>query len=233
VALDAKSILAETALFGQLSDRSLEQLAATAVQYTFNKDRVIYFQGEPSQRRYVLASGAVKLRVSSSDGLSWVPDVLVPPATFGMLGLAEGVYTTTAEAFTDSTVLVLPGSSLLNIVKPGVDRETVKDGLLQAAIDQVNRLLQQAADLACCSLPQLLAKILLRLAEQAGIPDEEGGIRIALPLTQQDLAEFAGSARITVNQILRGMEHRGWVERTRTRELILVKPDQLKEYASR
>jgi CRP-like cAMP-binding protein len=90
--LDAKAVLAETTLFGQLSDRSLEQLAAAALQLPFSKHRVIHLQGEPDQRLYVLASGAVKLMVGSLNGLRWAPGVLIPPAAFGMHGLSEGVY---------------------------------------------------------------------------------------------------------------------------------------------
>jgi CRP-like cAMP-binding protein len=127
-------------------------------------------------------------------------------------------------------VLVLPEANLLNL--SGADQELVKEGFLHAAVDQVNRLTQQVSDLYC-PLPQRVAKVLLALADQAGHPSTDGGIRISLRLRQQDLAELAGGTRVSVNQAMRSMERRGWIERTGDKDLILLKPDQLEEYASR
>jgi CRP/FNR family transcriptional regulator, cyclic AMP receptor protein len=232
MALDTKPVLADTALFGQLSDRSLEQLTAAAGQYFFRKGRIIYFEDEPAQRLYVLVRGAVKLVVESFSGHRWALGVLVPSATFGMLGTTDGVYVATAETLTDSTVLVLSQENLLQSLS-SADRRAVREGLLRAAADQVDRLAQQAADLAYCRQPQRVAKVLLTLAEQAGTPHGEGGVRISLPLTQQDLAELAGSTRVSVNVTLRHLDKRGWIERTGTNDLILLKPEQLEEFGAK
>ncbi len=54
---------------------------------------------------------------------------------------------------------------------------------------------------------------LFDLAERFGVPSPGGGLRIAVPLTQDLLANLTGGARETVNRSLRALAARGEVER--------------------
>jgi CRP-like cAMP-binding protein len=65
---DAVSLLARTAVFGQLSDHTLRQLAAACSLRSFRKGQIIFQQGDPGDALYVVAKGRVKVLTSSPEG---------------------------------------------------------------------------------------------------------------------------------------------------------------------
>jgi CRP/FNR family cyclic AMP-dependent transcriptional regulator len=62
-------------------------------------------------------------------------------------------------------------------------------------------------------------RVLRRLAELS-IDGDDGG-PVAIPLTQEELAELAGASRATVNRVLRDEEKRGLVRLERGRTVVL------------
>lgn len=52
------------------------------------------------------------------------------------------------------------------------------------------------------NLPQRVAQVLVNLATMFGRPDEKGGIKLGLRLTQEELAELAGARRETLSTVL-------------------------------
>jgi CRP-like cAMP-binding protein len=65
--------------------------------------------------------------------------------------------------------------------------------------------------------------VLRRLVELAGTYAGRDG---EIPLTQEQLAELAGTSRATVNKVLRDEQRRGTVELRRGRTIV-VQPDEL------
>jgi CRP/FNR family cyclic AMP-dependent transcriptional regulator len=60
------------------------------------------------------------------------------------------------------------------------------------------------------STPARLAKQLLQLGQQFG-SQEKGAMRVTHDLTQEELAQLAGSSRVTVNKALTDFARRGWI----------------------
>ncbi|HTE20132.1 MAG TPA: Crp/Fnr family transcriptional regulator, partial [Armatimonadota bacterium] len=56
--------------------------------------------------------------------------------------------------------------------------------------------------LAFYNLPQRVAQVLVNLAVMFGRPDNKGGIKLGLRLTQEELAELAGARRETLSTVL-------------------------------
>ena len=65
--------------------------------------------------------------------------------------------------------------------------------------------------------------MLRRLAELAELYADRGG---EIPLTQEQIAELAGTTRATVNQVLREEQERGTLELRRSKTLVR-QPDEL------
>ena len=63
-------------------------------------------------------------------------------------------------------------------------------------------------------------RVLRRLSELAELYTARDG-EVEVPLRQEALAEFAGTARATVNRVLREQEERGTVELRRGRVVVL------------
>ena len=82
-------------------------------------------------------------------------------------------------------------------------------------------------DLATQDSVGRVAKRLLDLAADHGAPSE-GGTRIELSLTQDELARWTGATRETVSRALRLMRQLGWVS-TDNRKITVLDPDALRE----
>jgi CRP-like cAMP-binding protein len=54
-----------------------------------------------------------------------------------------------------------------------------------------------------CTLEERLALVLLDLIENFGVPDDNGGIRLTIPVRHYDLAELVGATRPRVSEHLR------------------------------
>jgi CRP-like cAMP-binding protein len=63
-------------------------------------------------------------------------------------------------------------------------------------------------------------RVLRRLVELAAVYRSGSETEVVLPLTQQELANFAGAARATVNHVLREEQHRGTIELQRGKTII-------------
>ena len=75
----------------------------------------------------------------------------------------------------------------------------------------LRRLTAQAADLVFLDLEGRVAKLLAESARSRG-KEEDGSFVLDLGFTQGDLASMVGGSRQSVNQILRALEGRGFLE---------------------
>ena len=85
------------------------------------------------------------------------------------------------------------------------------DALLRSLGHLVRKMTDQTGDMVFLDIHGRVAKLLIKLA---GDPEEDLSSPIELPvcLTQSDLASMVGGSRQSVNQIVRALEDRGFVE---------------------
>jgi CRP/FNR family transcriptional regulator len=79
---------------------------------------------------------------------------------------------------------------------------------------RLRRLHTRVEELLCKSAQARVAHTLLDLANDYGVPDEQG-VLIPLRLNQADLGNLVGLARETVNVVLQDFKQRGLVEASR------------------
>jgi CRP-like cAMP-binding protein len=101
----------------------------------------------------------------------------------------------------------------------------VMRSLIQTLCERLRAADELVQDTLFLPLPQRLAKVLRHLAHNHGDTTEDG-IRIDLKLTQQELANFVGATRESVNKQLSAWETQGWLS-MRGGYILLSKMDQL------
>jgi CRP-like cAMP-binding protein len=77
-----------------------------------------------------------------------------------------------------------------------------------------------------------VAGALLELAGNAGVAVAGGGVRLELPLSQDDLAALAGTTRESCSAAVAALARRGFVRGSRLRGLVLSDPAGLAGLAS-
>ncbi|HZB60041.1 MAG TPA: Crp/Fnr family transcriptional regulator [Actinomycetota bacterium] len=197
-------VLARTELFGGIDGAARRRIAEHVAERVVERGQCVFVQDEPGDRMYVLAEGAVKLFVASRDG--GIVELVRhrPPATFGEVALLDGgPRTASAEAVERSTLLVVTRAELLRLLRA---EDQVAEALLRTLGTIVRRTTRQVSDLVFLDLQGRIARQLLALAT-----DGDGMARTRR-VTQAELASMVSGARQTVNQALRSLESRGYIQ---------------------
>lgn len=220
-------VVRQAPLFAPLDDEAAEALHANMSRAELARGEVLFHEGDPGDRLYVIVEGKVKLGRTSGDGRENLLAVLGPGEMFGELSLFDpGPRNATATAVSDTVLIGLGTDDLVTWLtgRPDVSRQ-----LLRALARRLRRTNENLADLVFSDVPGRVAKALLDLSERFGRPTEDG-LRVAHDLTQEELAQLVGASRETVNKALADFASRGWL-RLEARAVVLLDIDRLRKRA--
>jgi CRP/FNR family cyclic AMP-dependent transcriptional regulator len=153
-----------------------------------------------------VAAGAVRLSTALASGKQVSFQLVEPGGWFGDIPLIDGMgQPCDAETCADSTILVLRKDDLQQLLARHPDL-----GLALARLNcrRARTMMGLFADAVSLPLESRLARQLLQLARRFG-QREAGGLRIALKLSQQDVADLLGASRQRVNAGLKKLERSG------------------------
>ncbi len=221
------NVVLSAPLFAGMDDSEARTLLESMVPVELSRGDVLFREGEPGDRLYVIAQGKIKLGRRSSDGRENLLSVLGPGEMFGELSLFDpGPRTATASSVADATCYELAHAALVEWVTkhPGVATH-----LLGALARRLRRTNETLADLVFSDVPGRVAKALLDLSTRFGEKSDDG-VRVAHDLTQEELAQLVGASRETVNKALADFAARSWVRRE-GRAVVLLDLDRLERRA--
>lgn len=218
-----KDALNAAPLFAALDPDGAEALRASLIEETFTKGEVLFGEGEPGDRMYVILDGKVKLGQTSGDGRESLLAILGPGEMFGELSLFDpGLRASTATALTDAVVMGLSHRQL----QPWLDgRPAVAAALLQALARRLRRTNEAMADLVFSDVPGRVAKALMDLGEKFGDVTPRG-LMVTHDMTQEELAQLVGASRETVNKALADFTQRGWIA-PQSRQVLILDVERL------
>jgi CRP/FNR family transcriptional regulator, cyclic AMP receptor protein len=203
---DTVDVLRSSPIFAELPDETLAQLQAACVRRTYRRNQYLWYQGDEGARLVVVASGLVKVVLSSAQGDQVVLTTLGAGATFGELALLDGSpRSASVVAAEPTTVLLLSRATVIDLLSR---YPAVLDAMLRTLGNLIRRLTEQAGDLVFLDLGARVAKLLLHLAEAHGA----GSTVLNLGLSQSDLAQMVGASRPAVNRVLQNLASRGVIE---------------------
>ena len=171
--------------------------------------QMIFAQGEPGDRLYIIASGKVKICRRTPDGRENLQALLGPSDMFGELAVFDPApRTSSATAVTKVRVMFADRAALRGWI---VDHPQIADQLLRALARRLRRTIDSQVELTFADVHGRLAKQLLQLAQQFGSQDD-GAIHVSHDLTQEEIAQLIGASRETVNKALTTFARRGWIK---------------------
>jgi CRP/FNR family transcriptional regulator, cyclic AMP receptor protein len=214
-------------LFAEMDPENSLALIESMNPVAFARGDVLFHEGDPGDRLFVIRSGKIKLGRRSSDGRENLLSIQGPGEMFGELSLFDpGPRTATATVVADAELVELAHTDLVAWLE---QHPTVAKHLLKALAHRLRRTNEALADLVFSDVPGRVAKALLDLATRFGEPTDEG-VRVAHDLTQEELAQLVGASRETVNKALADFAARGWVRRE-GRAVVLLDADRLERRA--
>lgn len=220
-------VLRSAPLFRGLDDDAASALRASMIEEVLERGEVLFHEGDEGDRVYVVINGKVKLGRKAPDGRENLLALLGPGQMFGELSLFDpGPRSATCTAVTDSNLLSLRHNNLLPWL-------TGRPELARALLLQLASRLRQSndtlADLVFSDVPGRVAKRLLDLSTRFGVPADEG-VRVVHDLTQEELAQYVGASRETVNKALADFVSRGWI-RLEQRSVVLLDVERIRRRA--
>jgi CRP-like cAMP-binding protein len=218
--------LRQIRLFDRLSEPDLRRLAELSRMHEYPRGQVILGADPDPNLVYFVKAGRVKISSYSPDGKEQILALLERGDLFGDLAPHEPVGPTRVEAFDSCVVCTLQRTVFEDIIRntPEVALQVIR--ILARRLRAAEREIE---DLALRDVPGRLAAVLLRLAEEYG-EEQDRGIRLALRLTHQDLANMIGSTRETVTMMVNRFRDEGLLA-VDQRILIILDRDRLRAIA--
>jgi CRP-like cAMP-binding protein len=206
--IDKRALLANHPLFGQLAPEELERLLAYMRLVRQPARTVLFRKGDPGTHMVVVVRGRVKVCTHSEDGKELVLNLINPGEVVGEIALLDGS-DRTADAVTlaDSDLLILERRDFIPFLQRHPDACMRLFAVLCARLRKTSELLEEALFLEGSSR---LAKRLVHLAEIFGKP-VPGGVRVDIPLSQQQLGNMVGMSRESMNKQLKQWRHDGLI----------------------
>jgi CRP/FNR family transcriptional regulator, cyclic AMP receptor protein len=167
---------------------------------------VLVRKGEDADSFYILDDGEIEISVTSVDGKKLSLEVLTTAEIFGEIGLFAGRRTADATALSPAKLRRVRRADVLAAIRTEPDLALQMIDLLCARLRSVSEKLEERAFLP---LPARLARRFLHLSEKYA---DRGG---TIPMSQADLADFAGATREAVAKALGVWRARGWIALSR------------------
>ena len=202
-------ILARAGIFQGVEPSAVSELAGRLPEVKLPPGRIVFAEGAPGDRLYIIISGKVKIGRRSRDGRESLLTIMGPSDMFGELAIFDpGPRTSSATTMTEVRAVSMDRDALRDWI---AHRPEIAGQLLRVLARRLRRTNNNLADLIFTDVPGRVAKQLLQLAQQFGT-QEEGALRVTHDLTQEEIAQLVGATRETVNKALGDFAHRGWIE---------------------
>ena len=177
--------------------RELEGASTELVE----RNKTIFFPGDPAERVYLIRRGAVRLSRVYESGEEITVALLRENSLFGVLSLLTGHRSDRfyhSGAFTRVEMVTAPASS----VRQAIEADTSVGLLLLQGLS--SRILQTETMIETLTHRDMSSRLVsfhLVLCRDFGIPSTQG-ITIDLRLSHQAIAEAIGSTRVTITRLL-------------------------------
>lgn len=219
-------------LLGELTAEEAAALRGRGWRRRFARGATLFNEGESSEQVIVVLRGRVKISHFTNDGREVVLAVRGPGELLGEMSWID------REARSATAIALDPVEALVLTVDDFTDfiRSTPRVALL--LLQLLTRRLRDAdrkrIEFAAYDTVGRVARRLVEMAERFGEPDgsnSAAGVRIALPLSQQELAGWIGSSREAVSKALQLLRARGYIE-THRRGISILDMDGLVKRSS-
>ncbi len=226
--MDAATADGKGGFLGSLTASQQAALFALGTRRRYRKGSTLFLEGDRSDHVVVVLEGRVRVSLAAADGRDLLVAVRGPGDVIGELAAIDRSEPRSASASAMEPVLVH--------VLSATEFETFLERTPRAAVALLRTLTRR---LRVASRTQMefgsfdtVARVARRLDELLAEHGEEvaGGVRIALPLTQEELAGWVGASRESVARAMRTLRDHGVIS-TGRRTVVVHDASALAKFA--
>ena len=205
-------------IFRRLQPNVVAAVAQRLLPADYRPGQLIFAEGDPGDRLYIIASGKVKVACRAPDGRANIQAVLGPSDMFGELAVFDpGPRSSSATAVTEVRAMFTDSAALRACI---ADHPEIGEQLVRVLARRLRRTIDNQVDLMATDVHGRLARLLLQLGQQFG-SQNDGAMHVSHDLTQEELAQLIGASREAVNQALTDFARRGSIQLVDKSVLIL------------
>jgi CRP-like cAMP-binding protein len=181
----------------------------------WDRGTTVMSEGDTSDWALVLTSGRVKVSSHTASGTEVVLAIRGPGALLGDMSVISGE----PRSGTVTALEPVEGYVVRDFAGFLHDHGRVAVLLLQMVVGRLRDSDRKRIEFGAFDTTGRVATRLVELAERFGEPTN-GGVKVALPLSQDELAGWTGASREAVSKALRSLRDRGLIETGRRRVII-------------
>lgn len=198
-------LIAGTILFKGLPEHHINELLKIAHEKEFNKNELIFSEGDEGNGFYINVEGLVKIFKLSAEGKEQILHVFGPGEPFGEVPVFSGqTFPANAEALSKCRALYFPRKAIINLI---TENPTIALNMLAVLALRLRRFTVQVENLSLKEVPGRLAAHLLMLFHE-----QEKINTIHLNISKTQLASLLGTIPETLSRILRKMADQGLID---------------------
>jgi CRP-like cAMP-binding protein len=212
---------------GHLPRADRERLLALGTRRRYRRGTPLFFEGDRSDYVLVVLEGRVRVSIAGADGRDLVIAVRGPGDLLGEFAAIERGMPRSASAHAIEPLLVQ--------VVTAEEFEAFLEKSPRAAVTLLRTLTRRLRETSRAQMEfgsyDTIGRVARRLDELVAEHGEQTseGVRIALPLTQEELAGWVGASRESVARALRSLRDRGVISTSR-RSVVVHDHDALARY---
>ncbi len=202
-------LLKKIPLFEGLKGEDLESVRTICQLKHYEHNKMIVHEEDPAGSfLYIVFKGRVKVTLNNEEGKETILAMLGSGDFFGEISIFdEGPRSATVTAMIDSELILIRKEDLLAELKHYPD---MMFRILVGMSRRLRKADQQIVNLAWMDVYGRVARILLQLADEQGVPNGKF-VEIEKRPTHQELASMTGTSRETVTRVLNDLERQNYL----------------------
>ncbi|MBV8982609.1 MAG: Crp/Fnr family transcriptional regulator [Acidimicrobiia bacterium] len=187
----------------------------------FRTGAALFHEGDHSDWVGLIVKGRVKISCYGADGRERLVAVLGPGELLGELSAIDGEpRSATATALEPLDAHVLTSDEFVGLLERN---PAATLGILRSVTGRLRDSDKRRVEFGALDTVGRIARLIVELAGRYG-EETDSVIAIRLPLSQEELAGWAGASREAVVKALRQLRDRGWIETARREIRVLNLP---------
>lgn len=197
-------IIADTPLFGGLSQEQLLQIRGIGQEKQFERGQAIFWEGDPGIGFYVVVGGKVKVYKTSSEGKEQILHIYGTGHPIGEVPVFSGSsFPANAMAIEKSRMLFFPRQDFVDLISK---HPSLALNMLAILSLRLRQFTVQVENLSLKEVPARLASYLIYLSEE-----QDGADVVTLPISKGQLASLLGTIPETLSRIFNKMTQQGLI----------------------
>ena len=211
------------AFFCQFDPKTLEIFDGLTYTNVYPAGSLLYAEGETPRGLFILCAGAARLTISSGTGKTLVTRVVEPGDALGLTSVLSGnKYKTSAETTAHSQLKFIKREDFIRFSE---EHRAVSFNIARQLVDECESDADQIRSLGLANTAaERLAQLLLAWCEDTGRPSASG-LRIAVPMTHEEISQMIGTSRETVTRLLKSFREKKLITVRRSSMTIHSKSD--------